>query len=276
MPVIACHSWTFSDLSRGDAFGTLARLGFRAVDLGSGPHLNLTEAAKNPARAAADVCADLDLYHLKLTDLYLMLPRISLAEADLRAKEVEQFKALLPFAAAVGAPGITLSPGLAHAVTDQAAVERTIEALRAMSSAAKAVQMPLSIEPRLDSMAETPETALALLDAVPDLGVTLDAAHFITQGMPLNVMTPLLPKVRHVHVRPAAKGHLQTPFDKGTLNLNDWWSALLGAGYAGNVSIEYINTPGSHGMIEVNVVREVDRLREALKPLVAGPTDNGK
>ena len=93
---------------------TIARMGFRYVDIGSGSNLNTTRAAENPRKEAADIRADLELFNLKVSDLYLMLPRISMPEEDRRQKELDQFKALIPFAVALGTPGITLSPGLVH------------------------------------------------------------------------------------------------------------------------------------------------------------------
>src|SRR5690242_4304317 len=100
----ACHTWAFTDLTLPEALGTIARIGFRCVDIGSGANLNTARAAENPARAAAEIRADLELFNLHLTDLYLMHPRISLADEDKRQREIDLFKSLVPFAAALGVP----------------------------------------------------------------------------------------------------------------------------------------------------------------------------
>src|SRR3954470_16928793 len=89
----SCHTWTFNDLTVPDALGTIARLGFRCADIG----LAAPKPLANPQRAAQEIKNDLALYRLKLTDLYLMLPRISLADEERRSRDLESFTALLPF-----------------------------------------------------------------------------------------------------------------------------------------------------------------------------------
>ena len=49
---ISCHTWGFSDQPLDEAVQTIARLGFNYIDLGSGPHLDMDSAAKNPAKEA--------------------------------------------------------------------------------------------------------------------------------------------------------------------------------------------------------------------------------
>src|SRR5690606_16812592 len=126
----SCHTWAFNDLTLPEALGTIARLGFRYVDIGSGPNLNAANAARNPRRAAAEIRDDLQTFNLRLSDVYIMLPRISLADDERRDKDIDLFKSLVPFAAALETPGITVSSGLAHP-DDEAAFERTAESLRA-------------------------------------------------------------------------------------------------------------------------------------------------
>ncbi len=109
---LACHTWGFSDLPLEEAIQTIARLGFTYVDLGSGPHLNIDEAARNPTRQAAAIHDLLDYFHLELTDLYILLPALSSADEGRRLYEIKVFERLLPFAAELGTPGITLSPGI--------------------------------------------------------------------------------------------------------------------------------------------------------------------
>lgn len=109
---LACHTWGFSDMPLEEAVQTIARLGFNYIDLGSGPHLNIDNAARNPAREARAIRDLLDDFHLALTDLYILLPALSSADEGRRLYEVKLLERLLPFAAELGAPGITLSPGI--------------------------------------------------------------------------------------------------------------------------------------------------------------------
>src|SRR6187549_3830331 len=98
----ACHTWAFNDLILPEALGTIARMGFRYVDIGSGAHINSQRAAADPRKEAADIRSDLEAFNLDVSDLYLMLPRISLADEDRRRKEIDLYKALVPFAQALG------------------------------------------------------------------------------------------------------------------------------------------------------------------------------
>ena len=262
---IACHTWGFTDLTLTEALGTIARMGFRYVDIGSGQNLNAVKAAANPRRAAAEIAEDLLLYNLKLTDLYLMLPRISAPEEDKRQKDIELFKALLPFAAAIPTHGVTVSPGVAQPAEDEGAWERTVAALREMHAAAQEAGIALSIEPHMDSMAQTPAAALKLLDEVKGLKLTLDWAHLVCQDIFHDDIIRLIPHARHVQLRQAARKQLQTPFDLGRIDIPRVVNDLNTAGYAGRVCVELMNIPGWHGMMKVDPLKESIKLRDALK-----------
>jgi sugar phosphate isomerase/epimerase len=261
----ACHTWAFNDLTLPEALGTIARLGFRYVDIGSGAHLNAVRAAERPQAVARQITADLETFNLRLSDLYLMLPRISVDDEDKRQNDLKLFAALLPFASELGAPGITLSPGLVHPADDEDARDRTIDALRTMQRQATSANLRLSIEPHLDSMATTPETALMYLKEVPGLEITLDWAHMLCQGIRERDILTLLPHTRHVQVRPAARNKLQTPYSQGRLQPEAVIVALNNAGYQGVVCVEYMQTTGWHGMMAVDSIDESAQLRDALR-----------
>ncbi|MBK8022386.1 MAG: sugar phosphate isomerase/epimerase [Chloroflexi bacterium] len=262
----ACHTWSFPDLTLTEALGTIARLGFRRVDIGGGQGLNLTEAARKPRAVAAEVLADLALYNLTLSDLFLMLPRISVADEERRTKEIETFKALLPFAAALGAPGITISPGVAHNLAeDPAALDRTTDSLRAMIAAARDARLALSFAPHVDSMAATPDAARTLLDAVDGLSLTLDWASLIYAGARHEEITSLVRRSRHMQVRSAAKGQLQTTLERSKIDLPRLIEGLLLAGYEGTVTISLIQSAGQHRVAKINPVSEAAALRDALR-----------
>lgn len=291
MFTLACHSWGFPDLTLPESLGTMARAGFRAVDIGSGPGLNTLRAAEKPRALAEEIRADLRLYDLRVSDLYLMLPRISLggtpADDERREREIGLFKALLPFAQALGVPGITVSPGIAlpptiaplpaadasstpapqTAPADAPAspFDMSAAALREMLAAAQQAGIPLSFEPHLDSVAPTPAAALRLLDAVPGLSLTLDWAEMACQNVPHEAITALLPQARHLHIRQAARGKLGVPFDKGTLDLGRVVQALADARYTGALTIEILAVAGRHGSQRVAPLSEAARLRDALR-----------
>ncbi len=262
---ISCHTWAFNDLTLPEALGTIARMGFRYVDIGSGTNLNAVRAAERPQAVAREIRDDLDMFNLRVADLYLMLPRISIDNEEKRQGELTLYQALLPFATALGTPGITLSPGLAHPAEDVEAQDRTVAALREIVRLGKAAGLRVSIEPHLDSMAPTPEAALKILQQVSGLEITLDWAHMICQGIREKDILALLPHTRHVQLRQAARRKLQTPFDKGSLNAESVLAALSEAGYQGVIGVEYMKTVGWHGMADVDSITESARMRDALR-----------
>ena len=266
----ACHTWGFHDRSLTEALGIIARMGFRYVDLGTGPHLELNRIAKDPRGTASEIRQELTLFNLQLSDVYLMLPRISLADESKRTRDIELFKRLLPFVIALETPGVTLSPGLVHSEDDNEAMDRTAAALREMVAAAEAAtpvtRLQVSIEPHMDSMAQTPEQAKAILDQVDGLQITLDWAQFVYADVFHDRIVSLLPSTRHVQIRQAARAQLQTPFDRGRIDVAKVVGALKEAGYDGVVCVEYMQTKSErHGLIDVDTVTEAVRLRDALR-----------
>jgi len=259
----SCHTWAFHNLTMTEALGTIARLGFRCADIGTGAGFNVSRAAAQPARAAADLRDELAVYDLELADFYLMLPRISLENAEQRDKDLEVFKALMPFVAALKPPGVTISPGVIQ--TDDGAFARTVDALTQMVAAAQTVGVILSIEPHMESMASTPTAALSVLDAVPGLKITLDWANMVCQNVAHDEILRLLPYTRHVQIRQAARNQLQTVFDKGKIDIMRVVRDLTEYDYKGVVCVEMMNILGRHGTQKVDTLRESVRLRDALR-----------
>jgi sugar phosphate isomerase/epimerase len=299
---LACHTWGFSDQPLEEAIQTIARLGFNYIDLGSGPHLDADAAAKKPHEEAHHIRVLLDRFHLQITDLYLLLPALSSMDEGRRLYEVKLFERLVPFAVALDTPGITLSPGIALPpperepdpfATHPADKEKTPEAAGEPASGEAEAPAPspppptpfdyavqslqriveviedtdlrLSFEPHLDSVAPTPQKALALLEAVPGLSLTLDWAQFTAQGIISREIEPLLPHTAHIQMRQAARGRLQTPYHEGAIDFRHVLEMLVEYDYRGAISIEYMNRSGWHGLAALDVVRETGLTRDALR-----------
>jgi len=305
---LACHTWGFSDLALDDAVQTIARLGFNYIDLGSGPHLDLDVAAKNPRREVLRIGTLLEDFHLQITDVYLLLPALASADEGRRLYEVKLFERLLPFILELGAPGVTLSPGIetpeitearlprpeaiqlhppdkgppdAEIVTyarthppggpgeafGPGAFEHAVDSFQRIVELAEDTDLRISIEPHLDSVAATPEKALALLEAVPGLSLTLDWAQFTAQGIAVREIEPLLQHTAHVQVRQAARGRLQTPYHEGTLDLRQALSLLVTSDYRGAISVEFMNRAGWHGLAALDIVRETGLIRDEIRAI---------
>jgi len=265
----ACHTWAFSDLSLTEALGTIARLGFRYVDIGSGAQLNPAQAGQNPRAFAAEIKRDLETYNLKLSDVYVNLPHITAKDEEKRRKEIDLYKGILPLLVALETPGVTLSPGLAGAPDDVESYDRAIIALREMVEASQlatpATRLRVSIEPHLDSIAQKPEVAVRMVKDVSGLTLTLNWAQLVWQDISHDEIVKLLPHTRHIHIRQAAQAKLQTPFLQGQIDVNQVIDTLRSANYEGVVTVEYMKAAGLHGMMDVNILTESVQMRDALR-----------
>lgn len=263
----SCHTWGFEDMTLVEALATIARLGFRYVDIGTGTHLNITQLAQ--ARERQNLIPELIDYlaefNLQVADVYLMLPRISVADEKKRDTDIAMFKVLLSLAKAIGSRGVTVSAGLIHPEDDSTAFLRTIKALEQMTTFAESHEMPLSIEPHLDSMAQTPEQTLRILDEVQGLDVTLDWAQMVCQNINPKDIVSLLPRTRHIHIRQAARDQLQVEYDRGRIKPDNFLEQLKQADYRGMICVEYMQTIGWHGMKEVDSITECVAMRDALR-----------
>jgi sugar phosphate isomerase/epimerase len=263
----SCHTWGFNDLTLMEALGTIARMGFRYVDIGTGAHLNLSQLSQSRHRQQRilDLIENLQLFNLQVADLYLMFPRISVDDDKKRETDIALFKALLPIARAINARGVTISTGLIHPEDDVEAYQRTIASLREMTEYAESREIPLSIEPHLDSMAQTPKQTLKILDDVQGLDITLDWAQLVCQNINDKDIQTLLPRTRHIHIRQAARNQLQVPYKRGRIKPEKVIEYLNQADYQGNICIEYMQMIGWHGMVEVDNVIECVAMRDALR-----------
>lgn len=266
MFTIACHTWGFPDLTLSEALGTMARLGFRSADIAPGQGLALTRAVRQPRAAANEIRADLALFNLSLSDLFLLLPRISTNDAERRQREIDTFSALMPFAQALGTPGVTVSPGVIHNAEDDAtAWVRTVEALAVMRDAAQAAGLAFSFAPHVDSMATTPERARLLLDALDGVSLTLDWPSLVYSGARHDEIAALIPRARHIQVRGAAKGQLQAVGERSRVDLPRLAADCFTHGYQGAVSISLLAEAGRHRVTKVKPIAEATRLRDALR-----------
>ncbi len=262
---IACHAWAYNNLSFEEAVGTIARLGFRHVDLGTGPHLNTDRAAAYPEAEASNILRLLEQLDLTITDLYIMLPRTNAPDPAQREAQLTLFERLVPFALALETPGITVTPGVIHQDGVDHSLARAVPALLRMVQAVEDTDLRLSFEPHMDSVAQRPEQAMLLLEAVPGLSVTLDYAHFVYQGIVRREIEPLMEHVAHVQIRQAKRGILQTPHDEGTINIQQLLQDLQEHGYRGTLTVEYMTTFGWHNMREISISNETVRTRDALR-----------
>jgi hypothetical protein len=189
----ACHTWAFADLTLTEALGTIARMGFAQVDLGSGTHLNLVKAAADGARISAEIIGDLRVYHLQVSDVALLMPGLS--DPSEQSRELDLFRAVIPTLQQLQAAGVTIITEM----TGLTSVGPLIEALQTIVKLAEG--LPVSLETPLEALVNG--QIAAILAEVPDLQLTLPATAW---GSSQGDLTAWQDRVRHVIVPPAADG----------------------------------------------------------------------
>jgi sugar phosphate isomerase/epimerase len=124
----------------------------------------------------------------------------------------------------------------------------------------------LTVETHTNQLTEWPAVAVQLCQAVPGLGLTLDASHYVAgpnQGADFSVV---FPHVGHVHLRDAGADweHIQVPFGSGRVDLAAIVEGLHRAGYEGKFAIEYIDSipivagAGEADDVPSNILRQRD------------------
>lgn len=209
-----------------------------------------------------------DVFVIPWTDFRTMAPNHP--DPVERAASAALFEDVLEFASRLGSPGITILPGIDwENETPEESLGRAALELGRRVEAAGARGVRLSIEPHLGSVAPTPARALALLERVPGLELTLDYSHFVYQGIAESEVEALTPFARHCHVRGARQGRMQAPLRESAIDFERMIDALSDVDYDGFVGLEYVWLDWEH-CNECDNLSETILLRDRLREKFAG------
>lgn len=274
---LTCTSFSFPLLSFEDALKVVALIGIPNVDVGAhqgGCHIQPAEIEESPQIVAERIRRATAQAGLRVSDLFATFgdgfrdrPVNSLNPEE-REANFRRFRALVQVAKGVDAKGITLLPGVVwDEIGEDESFEVAARELRRLLRVAHDAGLRLSVEPHLESVVEPPDRALALIEAVPGLQLTLDYSHFIASGYEPDDVHPLLRYAGHFHARQARRGHLQASHRDGTLDFPDIVSRLRAVGYRGDICLEY-TWQEWRGANNVDVLMESVLLRDLLRPLL--------
>jgi hypothetical protein len=154
------------------AFALAARLGFRAVALTIADDAD-AEATQRALAAAAP------LYGLRISDLRLNTPRLNMEDAATQQAALAHIRTWQTIAAAVGAQGLSIRAGVAHAADDTAAWERTTSALAMLSNGTGGA---LRVYAHAESMVSDVAGLARLRAAVPSLALCVDGVLLSGKG----------------------------------------------------------------------------------------------
>lgn len=274
---LTCTSFSFPLLSFEASAKVIALSGIPNLDVGAhqgGPHIQPAEVEERAAavaerirRAAGEAGLGVSDFFATFGDGFRDRPVNTLNPAE-REANLRRFRAIVEVSKSIGARGITLLPGV---VWDEVGVEGSfdlaVRELRRLLPIAQDAGLRLSVEAHLESVVEPPDRAIALMQAVPGLRLTLDYSHFIANGYQPEDVHPLLPHAGHFHARQARRGFLQASHREGTLDFPDIVRRLHGVGYAGDICVEY-TWQEWRGANNVDVLMETILLRDLLQPLI--------
>jgi sugar phosphate isomerase/epimerase len=248
---LSCADSAFPRLSHDAALMVIADLGIRAVDICvfEGYQNNPPAAVvQDPDGTADHVLERLGRWKLTVVDVFAILGNpleltalaVNHPDERMRQEAMRQFHPIVRFAQRIGAPGITVLPGsVFEGTTPEECLDLSAMELQRRAEIAGEAGLGLSIEPHYESVVETPELTLRLLEKAPDVMLTLDHGHFVYQGFTQDDIDVLLPRSRHLQLRQAAPGAMQTPARAGAIDYGLLLDRLAEAGYGGYLGLEY-------------------------------------
>lgn len=274
---VSCADYGWTVLSHPVVLALIADLGFAAVDIGvfaEATHVTVSSIRGNALRRADQLRPDLERTGLGVADVFLTssgeidrLTPTSRAPGD--QEELRSiFTDTCRLAIALGAPGVTLLPGVvAPGQPLGEAIAAAADGLAALVEIGGTYGLPVSVEPHVGSCIETPAATGELLAACPGLMVTLDPSHFAYQGVGVADMLALAERTRHVQIRPAGPGAMQVKVPDDQVDLPGLISGLLARGYQGWFASEYV-WMSKWRCDEVDNTAESARLRTRIVELI--------
>ena len=258
---IACSTSVFCRSSLEEAVSGARQLGFTDMDLlviEGWVHVNPSDLAADPEGTTARVDAVLGEHGVRPialnAGLGVLLHDRSAAACERRHRETE---ALARFAQHYGIGVSGMQPSLTGLDGPPEELFRdSVASLAQMVQVAEPRGLTLALECHVRSVFETLPEALRLVDEAPWLSFAYDPSHFVMAGIDLRETLPLLRRAGHVHLRDAAAGRMQAPMGEGEVDFDWLFGALRDAGYAGDASIEYLESD------DMDVRDDVRRLRD--------------
>ncbi len=246
---ITLSAFSFPLLSFEKALKLIALLDVAKFDVGlHGADAQITpEAAESdPAGLVERIRRAADSAGLRASDFFPTFGMgfrdrpVNTPEMSVRKNNVARFRAFVACARGIGAGGITLLPGVVWSdLGPERSFDLAVDGLRELVPIAHDVGLRLSVEAHVESVAESPFLARALVESVSGLKLTLDYSHFIAGGYSPHDVHPLIPFAGHFHARQAGPGALQASASDGLLDFRSILSRLRESNYDGDVCIEY-------------------------------------
>jgi sugar phosphate isomerase/epimerase len=279
---LACADFTWPLLPHHSVLALIRMLGVEGLDLGvfgNRSHVRPEMVRGNIPYWSGVLKERIDGHGLELADFFFQpwSDFETMAPNSPDPKQQEEATALfhdmLEMAHLLGAPGITMLPGVRFGDEPwDRSIRRSSEALKWRVDAARERNIRLSVEGHMGSNVDTPEKLAELVHLTPGLELTLDYTHFTYSGIADSNVEPLLDHARHFHCRGAAPGHLQTIFEENTIDYPRVIRRMQEIGYDGYFAVEYAWTEWGDFKRTDNT-SETIQFRDMARAVLAGSSD---
>ena len=284
---LACADFSFPLLPHEDSVRLVSMLGVEGIDvalMGNRSHLR-PEAIRGDLGGTARLLDErvrgvglefADMFVIPWSDFETMAPNHP--DAKVREDAAALFRDMLELTVAVGAPGMTMLPGIDWpGESHEESLARSAQELGWRVEQARAAGVRFSIEPHVGSVVQAPAEAKRLVDMTPGLELTLDLTHFVFQGMAASEADVLVPHARHTHLRGAANGRLQTTLRANEIDYGRFVELLRASDYDGYAGIEYVWTPGEppggpYDLTNTDNVAETILMRDLVRERLREPS----
>ncbi len=261
-------SWSFPQMSLDEVGGLAKVLGIEAIDIGY-----FYRSAVDKTRLLAEPTSYADALRARLpvavSNLYHLFGS-SVAERNLanpawRKENEADFKAVLDFCVAVGAPTVFILPGIINGAQSRSqALAETVESLKPLVAAGAEAGISVCVEPHVHSFLESPAITAEMCERVPGVKLAIDYAHFAVSGYRQEEIDGLAPWFGHAHLRQARPGALQTKLEEGTINFPALFGTFRDAGYEGWLSAESVHQ-GYFNTLYDDVLTETIKMRDLFR-----------
>ncbi len=252
---VACSTLCFAQHPLNRTLRLIGELDFSKVDVAiqeNGTHLKPSQVAEDVGLAAQKIRIGPSLtpgaFHVRI-------------ETNDPRQYQEQLKAICRLArlSTVSTVTIPASPTGTN-------FEEETERLKPLVQMAQTEGIILTLATHMGTMAEIPETAVELCEAVPGLGLTLDPSHFLIGPHQGKSFDCVYPYVRHVHFRDTGPRpeQFQVKVGQGQIEYGKIITSLSRAGYERLLTVDIHDIPDAPFVMEA----EVRKLKYLLESLV--------
>ncbi len=278
---LSCADFAFPLIHHDAVLDLIAAIGFEGVDIGlfeDRSHLQPLNQFRQISSNASELKQRAEARGLVISDVFMQadldftIYAVNHPDDSRRVYARDLFLKTVEYASIAGSVHISGLPGVAFdSESFEKSFNRCIEENAWRAAEAKKANIMYGVEAHIDSIVEKPQMAIQLMQAVPDLGLTLDYSHFVRLGLPDTTGDVLLPFANHMHARGAAKGILQTSVEENEIDFARIVKLLKKRQYSGWICLEYCWTPQWENCSRNDNISETVILRNQLWQAIHQP-----